>query len=118
LPRSKSHRDRKAVARQSNGRRSHSLESNSQPADRRTFVRQQPIGNYICDFVCCERSLIIEVHGGQHNESAADAIRDRWLTEAGYKVLRFWNDDVLGNIDGVLVTIQAELEASRGELTL
>jgi very-short-patch-repair endonuclease len=82
------------------------------------FVRQQPIGNYICDFVCRERSLIIEVDGGQHNESAADAIRDRWLTEAGYKVLRFWNNDVLGNIDGVLVTIKAELEASRGELTL
>src|SRR5665213_4264180 len=74
--------------------------------DGHKFVRQQPIGNYICDFVCRERLLIIEVDGGQHNESAADAIRDRRLNEAGYRVLRFWNNDVLGNIDGVLAVIQ------------
>ncbi|WP_409410735.1 endonuclease domain-containing protein [Bradyrhizobium sp. sBnM-33] len=47
--------------------------------------------------------------GGQHNESVADAIRDRRLIEAGYRVLRFWNNDVLGNTEGVLLTIQAEL---------
>jgi very-short-patch-repair endonuclease len=77
--------------------------------DGHKFVRQVPILGYICDFVCRERRLIIEVDGGQHNESAADAIRDRRLMDEGYRVLRFWNNDVLGNIDGVLVTIQAEL---------
>jgi very-short-patch-repair endonuclease len=73
------------------------------------FVRQEPISGYVCDFVCRERLLIVEVDGGQHNESAADAIRDRRLAEEGYKVLRFWNNDVLGNLEGVLTTIQAEL---------
>jgi very-short-patch-repair endonuclease len=81
----------------------------SRQIDGHKFVRQQPIGGYICDFVCRERLLIVEVDGGQHNESAADAIRDRRLTEDGYRVLRFWNNDVLGNLEGVLVTIQAEL---------
>jgi len=73
------------------------------------FVRQVPILGYICDFVCRERRLIVEVDGGQHNESAADAIRDRCLMDEGYRVLRFWNNDVLGNTEGVLMTIQAEL---------
>jgi len=53
--------------------------------------------------------MIVEVDGGQHNESAEDAIRDRKLTEAGYKVLRFWNNDVHGNVEGVLLTIQQKL---------
>ena len=73
------------------------------------FVRQQPISGYICDFVCREKLLIIEVDGGQHNESAADVVRDRRLTEEGYKVIRFWNNDVLGNIEGVMLTIQSAL---------
>jgi very-short-patch-repair endonuclease len=73
------------------------------------FVRQQPVGNYICDFVCRERILIIEVDGGQHNESAADAIRDQFLIAEGFRVLRFWNNEVLGNLEGVLATIQSEL---------
>ncbi|MCP3472814.1 DUF559 domain-containing protein [Bradyrhizobium sp. CCGUVB1N3] len=77
--------------------------------DGNKFVRQEPILGYICDFVCREKRLIVEVDGGQHNESAADEIRDARLTEKGYKILRFWNNDVLGNIDGVLLTIQAEL---------
>jgi very-short-patch-repair endonuclease len=77
--------------------------------DGHKFVRQRPISGYICDFVCRERLLIIEVDGGQHNESAADAIRDRRLNEEGYKVIRFWNNDVLGNIEVVLLTIQSEL---------
>jgi very-short-patch-repair endonuclease len=53
--------------------------------------------------------LIVEVDGGQHNESAADAIRDRALKADGYTVLQFWNNDVLGNLDGVLITIQDAL---------
>jgi very-short-patch-repair endonuclease len=77
--------------------------------DGKKFVRQLPIGNYVCDFVCRERLLIVEVDGGQHSESAADAIRDRRLAEDGYRVLRFWNNDVLGNLEGVLATIQSEL---------
>jgi very-short-patch-repair endonuclease len=77
--------------------------------DGHKFVRQQPILGYVCDFVCREIRLIIEVDGGQHNESAADVMRDRRLAEDGYRVLRFWNNDVLGNTEGVLMTIQAEL---------
>src|SRR5690348_16924602 len=73
------------------------------------FVRQEPINEYICDFVCREKRLVIEVDGGQHNESAQDAIRDRRLIEEGYKVVRFWNNDVLGNIEGVLLVVQQEL---------
>ena len=74
--------------------------------DGHKFVRQKPIGGYICDFVCRERFLVVEVDGGQHNESAAE---DRRLAEDGYRVLRFWNNDVLGNLEGVLASIQTEL---------
>jgi very-short-patch-repair endonuclease len=77
--------------------------------DGHKFVRQVPISGYICDFVCRERRLVIEVDGGQQNESSADVIRDRRLTEDGYRVLRLWNNDVLGNTEGVLTTIQIEL---------
>jgi very-short-patch-repair endonuclease len=52
---------------------------------------------------------VIEVDGGQHAESAADAVRDARLVAEGYRVLRFWNNDVLGNLEGVLLTIQLEL---------
>jgi len=77
--------------------------------DGHKFARQVPISGYICDFVCRELNLIVEVDGGQHNDSASDTARDRRLTEQGYRVLRFWNNDVLDNIDGVLTTLQAEL---------
>jgi very-short-patch-repair endonuclease len=77
--------------------------------DGHKFVRQEPIAGYVCDFVCRERLLIVEVDGGRHNESATDVIRDRRLAEDGYRVLRFWNNDVLGNLEGVLATIQSEL---------
>ena len=77
--------------------------------DGHKFVRQQPLLGYVCDFVCREKHLIVEVDGGQHSESATDAIRDRRLAEEGYRVLRFWNNDVLGNLEGVLTTIQSEL---------
>jgi len=73
------------------------------------FVRQEPIGGYVCDFVCRDRRLIIEVDGGQHNESASDVARDERLSAQGYKVLRFWNNDVLGNLEGVLTVIQTAL---------
>ena len=73
------------------------------------FVRQEPIGPYIVDFVCRTRRLVIEVDGGQHATDKRDAVRDQWLAEHGYRVLRFWNNDVLGNIDGVLETIATAL---------
>jgi len=71
------------------------------------FVRQEPIGPYVVDFVCREQRLVIEVDGGQHAESKRDAIRDQWLVEHRYRILRFWNNDVLENIEGVWDTISA-----------
>ena len=65
------------------------------------FRRQHPIEGRIVDFICLDRKLIVEVDGGQHSENATDAIRDRRLTELGYRVLRFWNDEVLKDGDSV-----------------
>jgi very-short-patch-repair endonuclease len=75
------------------------------------FVRQEPIGPYVVDFICRERRLIVEVDGGQHAESKRDLIRDQWLVDHRYRVLRFWNNDVMMNIDGVLETIATALNA-------
>ena len=72
-----------------------------------SFRRQTPIGRFIVDFVCHERSLIIEVDGGQHAENKRDIERDRWLESKGYRILRFWNSDVLRNRNGVLEMIVA-----------
>jgi len=69
------------------------------------FRRQTPIGSYIADFACHERKLIVEVDGGQHSESKNDIERDRWLASKGYRVLRLWNSDVLGNHESILQTI-------------
>ena len=77
--------------------------------DGHKFARQVRVGVYICDFVCREKQIVIEVDGGQHAESDADVVRDAHLVAAGYRVLRFWNNDVLGNLEGVLTTIQAQL---------
>ena len=80
------------------------------------FVRQEPIGRYICDFVCREKLIVIEVDGGQHLESVRDEVRDRSLRAQGYRVMRFWNNDVLSNIEGVLTVINEALqEASARE---
>ena len=76
------------------------------------FVRQQPVGPYIVDFICREKRLIIEVDGGQHADSAADRTRDQWLREHNYSVLRFWNNDVMTNISGVLEVIASSLNAA------
>ena len=73
------------------------------------FVRQEPIGPYVVDFVCRERRLVIEVDGGQHAENKRDMARDQWLAERRYRVLRFWNNDVLKNTEGVLEVIDAAL---------
>jgi very-short-patch-repair endonuclease len=79
------------------------------------FRRQATVGPFFADFACHEARLIIEVDGGQHNEApraAADAARTAYLTSQGYRVLRFWNNDVLENIDGVLTAIDEALTAT------
>jgi len=73
------------------------------------FVRQEPIGRYYADFVCRERCLIVEVDGGQHDRSDTDRQREAALTALGYRVVRFWNNEVTTNIDGVLQTLLTEL---------
>src|SRR5436309_13580556 len=73
------------------------------------FVRQEPIGPYIVDFVCREQRLVIEVDGGQHATDKRDAVRDQWLADHRYRVMRFWNNEILGNIDGVHERIGAGL---------
>jgi very-short-patch-repair endonuclease len=69
------------------------------------FRRQQPIGPYIADFVCQDRRLIVEADGGQHADNLADGRRTAFLNHKGYRVLRFWNNDISGNLDGVAQTI-------------
>lgn len=69
------------------------------------FRRQQPIGPFIVDFVCQKRRLIVELDGSQHFGSDSDKRRDAWLLSKGYRVLRFWNNEVSENIDGVLTAI-------------
>jgi very-short-patch-repair endonuclease len=73
------------------------------------FVRQEPIGPYVADFICREQRLVVEVDGGQHATDPRDAVRHGWLRERGYRVLRFWNHDVLANTEGVLEAIAATL---------
>ncbi len=68
------------------------------------FRRQAPIGNYIADFVCFEKRLVIELDGGHHAEEKnikKDAKRDNWLQEQGFQVLRIWNTDIFQNMEGV-----------------
>jgi very-short-patch-repair endonuclease len=77
------------------------------PAPGAHFRRQVRLGPYIVDFASHSAKLIVEVDGGQHAERLeADAARTRFLETEGYRVLRFWNNDVLQNIDGVLEVIQ------------
>jgi very-short-patch-repair endonuclease len=77
------------------------------------FRRQQPIENYIVDFVSFERKLVIELDGGQHNveeNKISDDARTNWLESRGYRVLRFWNNDVTSNLDGVIARIRESLK--------
>jgi len=75
--------------------------------DRIKFRRQAPIGKYVADFVCPEARLIIEIDGSQHAESDTDQIRKTELEAKGFRVLRFWNDDVLKDLNAVCDTIIA-----------
>ncbi len=71
------------------------------------FKRQKPIGRYIVDFICLERRVIVELDGGQHSsQTEYDNRRDRWLREQGYQVLRFWNHEVMQQLDAVLERIR------------
>ena len=69
------------------------------------FRRQHPVGRYILDFTRIEHHLVIEADGGQHSESAADERRTAWLERQGWRVLRFWNNEILTNSEGVQETI-------------
>jgi very-short-patch-repair endonuclease len=74
------------------------------------FRRQMPIGNYIADFCCLDRRLIVELDGGQHAEQeAADVLRRRFLATEGFRVLRFWNDQVLSGSEFVVAEILAAI---------
>jgi len=74
------------------------------------FRRQRPFGPYVCDFICLEARLVIELDGSQHLEQEdRDARRDDFLRRYGYRVLRFWNGDVANDTEAVLETIFAAL---------
>ena len=74
------------------------------------FKRQVPITEFIVDFVCFEQKLIIEIDGGQHAENSEDVLRDAKLIKMGFRMLRFWNNDVMNNLDGVLTVILEQLQ--------
>src|ERR1700730_12571805 len=74
------------------------------------FVRQEAIGSYVVDFVCREKKLVVEVDGGQHAENMHDRARDCALAADGYHVVRFWDSDVLNNLEGVLFALLEKLE--------
>jgi very-short-patch-repair endonuclease len=76
----------------------------------RKFRRQATIGPYIADFLCIEDRLIVEVDGGQHTE-IGDAARTAYLTRSGYRVVRYWNNDVLENLEGVIADLRTHLTA-------
>jgi very-short-patch-repair endonuclease len=74
------------------------------------FKRQVPLGTYIVDFVCFEKRLIVELDGGQHMDNQTyDMARTTWLNSHGFKVLRFWNNDVLQQTSSVIEVIMGAL---------
>ena len=80
------------------------------------FTRQFPIGNSVADFACRSLKLAIELDGGQHAESLTDEPRTRSIEAHGYRVIRFWNNDVLLNTDGVVQAIAQEIALARNQL--
>jgi very-short-patch-repair endonuclease len=76
------------------------------------FRWQHSLGPFVVDFVCLERKLIVEADGGQHNP-AADRPRSDYLRRRGFRIVRFWNHDILQNIDGVLETLLILLDDGR-----
>jgi very-short-patch-repair endonuclease len=82
------------------------------------FRRQVPLGPFVADFACASARLVIELDGGQHAESVRDARRDAWLAAEGWTVVRYWNSDVMTNLDGVLADILRRLQERRTALAL
>jgi very-short-patch-repair endonuclease len=76
------------------------------------FRRQHPFGPYILDFACIEHRMAVEADGGQHADNADDDRRTEWLAARNWRVLRFWNNDILTNTQGVLETILRELKGA------
>jgi very-short-patch-repair endonuclease len=76
------------------------------------FRRQAPVGPYIADFLCVQRKLVVEADGSQHGENARDNVRDAWFASNGYRVLRFWNHEILTGRENVLATIAAACRLS------
>ena len=76
------------------------------------FWRQHPLGSFILDFACVEHRLVVEADGGQHADSAYDRRRTVWLESHGWRVIRFWNNDILTNPDGAAETILQALEVA------
>jgi len=77
------------------------------------FRRQVPIGNYIVDFISFEKKIIIELDGGQHTATATrDAERDAWLKGRGYNVLRFWDNEVFQNLEGILEVVRKNVAST------
>lgn len=86
------------------------------PIEGTHFRRQAPIGRYVVDFLCPAKRLIIELDGGHHNDDETakrDSERQAWLEKEGYRVVRFWNSDVTGDLNAVLERIYVELYGSR-----
>lgn len=78
------------------------------------FTKQFPLGPYVADFACRRAKLIVEVDGGQHDRAAkTDAVRTRVIEDHGYTVVRYWNSDVMDNLDGVLTDILRHLDIAR-----
>ena len=80
------------------------------------FRRQVPLGKFVVDFVCYDEKLVVELDGGQHGENPDDdATRTAWLEARGFRVLRFWNHEVLENLEGVLTIIAKALPPGERE---
>jgi very-short-patch-repair endonuclease len=75
------------------------------------FRRQHPIGPFIVDFACTEHHLVVEADGSQLSDDPDDVRRTEWLTRQGWRVVRFWNNDILANTEGVLESILSALRA-------
>lgn len=73
------------------------------------FRRQHPVGRFVVDFACVEQRIILEADGGQHHGSDADVRRTAWLEAEGWRVVRFWNNEILENPEGVLARIETVL---------
>ena len=78
------------------------------------FRRQHPLGSYIVDFVCLEKKLVIEIDGSQHAECADDVERTSWLENRGFRVVRFWNNQVSSEIESVSMVIWDALSSENG----